>query len=105
MSDDPIACTLELAELSAQAKRWTDLRHRAEIAQVHTPRGKRIRFRAGEGVAEELEELVAVEQECCAWATWSVERIDGKVVLDVASSGDGIASLHEMFSPLRAQSG
>jgi len=39
-----------------------------------------------------------VETECCAWATWTVERTAGEIVLDVRATAEGIATLRAMFS-------
>ena len=47
---------------------------------------------------DELRALVAVETECCHWATWTVERTAGTVVLDVRASAEGAAALHGMFT-------
>jgi len=94
-----VACTLGALDLAEQSRRWGELRRSAEVGQRRTPTGKRVSFRDDEGVALELEQLVGVEQECCSWADWSIERIDGELVLDVSSSGEGISALHAMFSP------
>jgi hypothetical protein len=50
-------------------------------------------------VAVELQALVAVENECCSWATWSVEeRADGALVMAARSEGEGVVALHGMFT-------
>lgn len=95
--DVKVACTLSSAGLAAQAERWTALRKRAELRQVKTPAGKSIVFRADPGVAEELAALVAVENDCCAWAAWSVETSPSEVVMHAVSSGEGVTTLHGMF--------
>ena len=51
------------------------------------------------GVEDTLRELVAVENECCSWAAWAVETNGEATVLDVRSTGPGIATLHGMFRP------
>jgi hypothetical protein len=95
---DPVACTLGAADLSQQAERWRRLLTRAAIARLETSHGIRIEFLAGAGIADELEQLVAVESKCCAWAVWSVAAVAGHVVLDVTSTGDGIAAIHSMLT-------
>jgi hypothetical protein len=50
-------------------------------------------------VTEELRRLVAVENECCPWAAWAVETNAEATVLDVRSTGPGVATLHGMFQP------
>lgn len=96
----PIACTLTSANLAEQAGRWQRLAARAMTARDQTADGLRIRFRAGPGVEQELRELVAVENECCAWATWVIEPAAQQVVLDIRAAGDGVAAMHSMFTGL-----
>ena len=93
----PAACTLTPAELAARGERWHRLMTRAMTERAGTPDGIRICFRPG--AEEELRALVAVETECCPWATWTVERAAGTIVLDVRSTAEGTATLHAMFAP------
>jgi hypothetical protein len=97
----PVACTLTSADLATQSHRWNLLGARAMIQRIETARGLRISFRPEPGVEEELRELVAVETECCSWADWTVETNAELIVLDVRSSGEGIATLHGMFTGLQ----
>lgn len=89
-----IACTLSTKGLAAQGARWRRLAGRAFASREETTDGLRLAFRDLPGVRDELRALVAVERECCAWATW---ELDG-TVLDVRSTGDGVATLHGMFT-------
>jgi hypothetical protein len=99
----PVACTLTSADLAAQSERWKQLAASALIDRVETERGLRISFLAAPGVEEELRALVVVENECCAWADWTVETTAEAATLDVRSTGEGIAALHGMFTSLRRQ--
>jgi MerR family transcriptional regulator, copper efflux regulator len=92
----PIACTLTSADLAAQARRWERLIAGALTGRAEIADGLRLSFRAG--AADELRALVAVEAECCPWATWRVKPTAGSVVLDVRSPGEGAAVLHAMFT-------
>jgi hypothetical protein len=83
-----IACTLTKTDLARQGARWRAL---LQIAREEAPGGLRITFPAGSEA--ELHELVAVENECCAWADW---RVDGTTLV-VTSTGDGVSVLHGMF--------
>ena len=74
------------------------------IERTETSTGLRISFRPGAGVADELRELVAVENGCCAWADWRVEATSEAVVMNARSTGEGIAALHGMFAGLRPAS-
>lgn len=96
----PVACTLASPGLAAQAARWQRLAARAMIERAETGDGLRLSFRVGPGVEEELRALVAVENECCSWAHWTLRAAPGQVVLDVRSEADGIAALRGMFASL-----
>lgn len=96
-----IACILTSADLATQSERWQRLGERALIERVETEYGLLISFYGEPGVADELRELVAVENECCSWADWTVATRDEQVVLDVSSTGKGVATLHTMFTSLR----
>jgi hypothetical protein len=93
-----ISCTLTTTDLAAQREHWLRLIAAAGAGREKTASGLRLRFRADSGTAAELDRLAAVERDCCAWATWTVSASPGKVILDVTSSGDGIAALHGMFT-------
>jgi hypothetical protein len=90
-----IACTLGVADLAAQGRRWQRLMTRALTERSETVDGLRLTFRPE--AEDELRALVAVEAGCCAWAAWTVEPTAGAVVLDVRSADEGIATLHTMF--------
>jgi hypothetical protein len=94
----PVACTLDAAGLATQAQRWSRLLERSAVDRVETVDGLLIRFRTDEGTVAELHHLVAVENECCAWASWAVTEADGTADLVICSTGDGIAVLHGMFA-------
>jgi hypothetical protein len=99
----PAACSLSSAGLAAQAARWERLATRAMTGRTNTADGVRLSFRPGPGTEDELRALVAVENECCPWATWTVGNSGGGLVLDIRSSGDGVASLHALFRGQAAQ--
>jgi hypothetical protein len=92
-----VACTLGSADLAAQSARWDRLRRHAEVERIVTADGIRLVFRDSPGMESELQALVAVENECCAWATWTVTRDEGTLALHASSTGEGIATLHAMF--------
>lgn len=96
-SNPVVACTLGRDDLATQAARWRALRKSSGLDRIDTDEGLRLVFAAAAGVERELHALVAVENECCSWASWSVEARDGVVVMEARSRGDGIAALHRMF--------
>jgi len=93
-----VACTLTSEDLGTQSERWTRLRSETGLERVETDDGLRLSFRDEPGVEDELRALVAVENECCAWASWDVRREAGELVLNVRSTGEGVATLHAMFT-------
>ena len=95
----PVACTLTPAGLAARGRRWEKLVAQAMSGRAETPDGLRLCFRGEPGDEEELRALAAAETECCPWATWTVERDAGTIVLDIRSTTEGVATLHEMFGP------
>jgi hypothetical protein len=92
----PVACTLTAAGLAAQARRWERLIARALTARAETADGLRLGFRSE--AEDELRALVAVETQCCAWATWTIGRTAGEIVLDVHATAEGVTALHTMFA-------
>src|SRR5580658_6020927 len=100
ISELPVACSLTPADLAGQQRRWQELAVRAHAQRSLTADGLRIAFRPDLDAERELRALVAVEQDCCRWASWSVEATGGRLALVVTASGDGVAALHGMFSAL-----
>ena len=96
----PVACALSSADLAAQTSRWEQLAARAMTERTETADGLRLCFQAEPGVEDELHTLAGVETQCCPWATWTVRGTAREVVLEVHSTGAGIATLHSMFTGL-----
>lgn len=101
----PVACSLTPTDLAEQGGRWERIAARALTERAETEHGLRLSFRPAPGVEEELRQLVAVEDECCRWATWTVDRRAGQIVLDARSDRDGISALHNMFTGLHPAPG
>jgi hypothetical protein len=92
-----VACTLTQSDLKSQRERWLRLGKTFGLGRTETDDGLRLGFRYHPAIAEELEALVAVENDCCSWASWTVEREDDVLVMTARSSGEGVATLHGMF--------
>src|SRR5260370_31301808 len=95
----PVACSLTSADLAAQSERWTQLAARALLERAETTEGLRISFRPEPGVEDELRALVAIENQCCGWADWTVKTSAGEGTLDVPAAADGTAALDAVFTP------
>jgi hypothetical protein len=89
-----ISCTLGRGELKTQRTRWLAL---SPTARIEADDGLRLTYADEPEVEAELAALVAIENECCSWATWTVERREGELVMAARSSGHGVAVLHTMF--------
>ena len=94
-----VACTLNDTNLKTQRERWINLGENFGLGRYETDDGLRLTFKDHPAVEAELQALVAVENECCSWAAWSIERgEDGALVMAARSQDDGIAALHGMFT-------
>ena len=69
-----VACTLSDTDLKTQRERWIDVSANFGIGREQTSDGLRLTFKDHPAVEQELRALVAVENDCCSWASWSVER-------------------------------
>lgn len=96
----PAACTLGPQHGASRLRRWQELEQRA--APMATLDGGRleVRYAAGPGVADELAELAAAEQDCCSFVDWQVTTPDGQPVLHVvapAASPEAVEPIAAMF--------
>jgi hypothetical protein len=93
-----VACTLTDTDLKSQRERWLALGQNFGLGRIETDDGLRLRFRYHPAVEDELRALAAAENECCAWAAWEVERDCDTLVMSARSQGEGVATLHTMFT-------
>jgi hypothetical protein len=93
-----VACTLNDTDLKTQRERWINLGENFGIARHETADGLRLTFKAHPAVEAELQALVDVENDCCSWAEWTVQRESGALTMEARSQGEGIATLHGMFT-------
>ena len=92
-----VVCTLSDTDLRTQRERWINVGTNFGIAREQTDDGLQLTFKDHPAVEQELHALVAVENDCCSWASWSVDREDGMLVMAARSKGEGISTLHGMF--------
>jgi hypothetical protein len=103
-----IACALGQGQLKTQLERWTALYATAGLERRATQDGLRVSFRADPTVEEELRALVAVEVECCGWASWSIDVHPDALILEISSAADGVPVIHTLLlgdQPLTSSSG
>jgi hypothetical protein len=92
-----VACTLSDTDLKTQRERWISVGTNFGIGRKKTDDGLQLTFKDHPAVEQELRALVAVENDCCSWASWSVERKDCALVVAARSKGEGVSTLHGMF--------
>ena len=92
-----VACTLSDTDLKTQRERWINVGENFGIGREQTNDGLRLTFKDHPAVEQELRALVAVENDCCSWASWSVKREEAALVMAARSKGEGILTLHGMF--------
>jgi len=92
-----VACTLSDTDLKTQRDRWINVGTNFGIGREKTDDGLRLTFKDHPLVEQELRALVAVENDCCSWASWSVQREEGVLVMAARAKGEGILTLHGMF--------
>lgn len=94
---EPAACTLTQTDLKTQRERWLALGDNFGLGRRETEDGLRLTYRYHPRIEEELGTLVAVENECCSWAAWSVERDGDTLIMAARAEGTGVETLHGMF--------
>lgn len=96
----PVACTLGPGDGPGRMARWQRLGATAQLATVRHGGTLEVRYRADDGVREELAALAAAERQCCAFVSWEVHAEDGALVLRVAAPADrpeDVAPLAQLF--------
>jgi hypothetical protein len=93
-----VACTLTDSDLKTQRERWLALGENFGLGRQETEDGLRLSFRSHPEIRKELDALVAVENECCSWAEWTVEDKSNTLVMAARSEGTGVETLHGMFT-------
>jgi hypothetical protein len=92
------ACSLTADDLRQRQNRWQRLAERAGADTRITADGLQLVFRAAPGIEAELEQLAALERDCCSFATWSIQKRGNQLVLAVSAvSEEGIAAVQAMF--------
>ena len=97
MTAEPLACTLTGSQQLDRRERWQRLRDAGDALRIETPTGLRIELRRSPPVEHELRELVELERECCAFATWEIRDTGTRLALEIDAEGHGIDVLHGMF--------
>jgi hypothetical protein len=94
---DDVACVLDGHAYRARVVRIHALMDHALIARERLETAVRLRFRRDAGVEADLNELVALEQECCPFLAFSLEKLSGEMVLTISGPESAAALLDDAF--------
>ena len=94
----PIACSLEAVELEDRRQDWLQVLDSNLIDRSRTDSGVRLRLTSSPQILDSLNRLVAAENQCCPWITWSLNADDQESVLVAsAETEEGVESLARLF--------
>jgi len=96
----PLACTLEPGVGPARLAHWRALHESGAPVNRRLDGQLVVHHRSAMGVLEELQNLAASEQVCCAFVEWTVSREHGQPMLRVISpegSPDALAPIVATF--------
>jgi hypothetical protein len=102
MTDLPIACTLTPDAMTDRLAFLEKLAEDGLIAREPTDRGLRVRLRDTEDIQRRTRQLVAAESSCCSFLTFSLERVDGELILEISGPEDSRPVIDLFFAPSAA---
>ena len=95
MTEIPIACTLDRAQMRQRA---ADIRALGRAALTTVERGERhvvLRFRPSPAIRAQVEQFVTAESECCVFLDFTIASEQDATVVTIASPPDGAAVVHD----------
>jgi mercuric ion transport protein len=99
---DVVACVLDGRAYRTRVARIHALMDQALIARERLELSVRMRFRRAAGVEADLEELVALERQCCPFLAFAVEKRSGEMVLTISGPESASALLDAAFGDASA---
>ena len=93
----PIACSLPAADKADREQAWGQVIAAWATTAVDVPGGLRVSFRAAAGLRERLQELAALEGECCPWMALEVSR-PPELALTIAAPAEALPALRRLFA-------
>ena len=96
MTEIPIACTLDAAQMGARGR---EIRALGRAALTGLERGEKrvtLRFRADPSIREGLASIVAAESRCCAFLDFTLADEGDATVLTIAAPEGGEPTMHEL---------
>ena len=95
--DQPIACTLPVADYAARTKATRELARRARSREP-IPDGTRLTFAANGDTEPRLREFVAAEARCCPFLRMDLRRANDAIVLEVTGPPEAESIIAELFA-------
>jgi hypothetical protein len=99
MADLPIACTLTPDAMTDRLAFIEKLRTDALIAREATSTGARVRLRDAGDVERRTRQLIAAESSCCSFLSFSLDRVDGELVLEIDGPEEARPVIDLFFVP------
>lgn len=99
----PIACSLSASDMEQRLREIAALGADALIASRRVGAHAELRFAAGGGIRERVEEIVAAESRCCAFLEMRVSDGPDTVVLTLDAPEDAEPVLAEFVEAFGAQ--
>jgi hypothetical protein len=102
--DRPIACTLSDSAFQDREAAWRSVVDAGLLVKRPIANGVRLEFAPAHEVMHALADLVAVERECCPWASWTLIATEATTSVEVtADDGAGAVAARELFDVATAQ--
>jgi hypothetical protein len=96
MTDLPIACTLDPAQMP---QRGDEIRALGRDGLEAVERGERhvtLRFRHDPVIRERVDGIVAAESRCCAFLDFEIAREEDATVVTIVAPEGGEAAMHQL---------
>ena len=94
----PVACSLEAGAGAERLTRWRALHERTEPTVRREGDRLVLRYPRAPGIPRELEELVAAERECCAFADWHISGEERGMQLEIRADHDGLDAIAALLA-------
>jgi hypothetical protein len=96
--DAPIACTLTADQVKSRTADLASLASRSLIARAPIDGGERLTFIDIPAVERELRAAIAAEASCCAFLTMRLDRVDGRLELDITGPAQAQPIIAGLFA-------
>jgi hypothetical protein len=96
MTDLPIACTLDSAEMPQRGDEIRALGGDGLLSLERAERSVRLRFRPDAAIGRRVESIAAAESRCCAFLDFTVTREKDATVLTIEAPDGGEPAMHEL---------